>query len=130
MQFRALAAGDPAIRIDRVLARDAANRPLPADRIDLGVTPATALLAPAPNPAARSTVLGFTLSAPGAADLAIFAIDGRRVKTLARGTFAAGTRHFTWNGDDDQHHAAAAGIYFARLVTNARALSCRLVYFP
>jgi len=117
--FRARSAGDPAIRFGRVLARDQANRPISAGALDLqslAATPArTLLLSPSPNPSSAHTTLGFALARPGEVELAIFSVEGRRVRTLARGPFAAGIYRFTWAGDDDERRAARPGVYYVQL---------------
>ena len=129
--FRARAAGDPVIRLVRVLARDAANRPLAPGVFSFGAPAAppahTLLLAPAPNPAQGASTMSFALATAGDAELAIYSVDGRRMRTLAHGAFAAGTYHFTWLGDDELHRAAAPGIYFAQLVAGGRRYSRTLV---
>ena len=117
--FRARSAGDPALRFGRVLARDAANRPLPPGAVvTSGGTPLparTALLAPSPNPAAGPATLAFTLAQAGSVELAIYSVAGRRVRTLARGDREAGSYSFTWPGDDDARRRVAPGVYYARL---------------
>jgi hypothetical protein len=123
--FRAVRSGDPQLHFGRVLARDAANRPLPpealvtSDRGDHAATPAhTALLAPAPNPAAASAAIAFTLAQPGRVELEIYSVTGRRVHTLASGELAAGAYTFTWEGDDESRRAVSPGVYFARLTVH------------
>jgi len=117
--FRARRAGDPALRFGRVLARDAANRPLPPGALVMsgGAPPParTALLAPSPNPATGPATLGFTLAQAGSVELAIYSVAGRRVRTLAQGDREAGSYSFTWPGDDDARRRVAPGVYFARL---------------
>jgi hypothetical protein len=117
--FRARRSGDPALRFARVLARDAANRPLPPGTLlaSGAATPhaSTALLAPSPNPTPRSTSLTFTLARPGAIELAIYSVTGRLVRTLAQGERAAGEYSLTWEGDDDARRPVAPGVYYARL---------------
>lgn len=129
--FRARGAGDPAVRLERVLARDAANRPIGARALSFTgpvAAPArTQLLAPAPNPARDGREVSFALATAGDVDLAVFAADGRRVRTLAHGAFPAGTYRFTWEGDDGVHRAVPPGIYFAQLVTGGRRFSRTLV---
>jgi hypothetical protein len=135
--FRAVRSGDPQLHFGRVLARDAANRPLPpealvtSDRGDHAATPAhTALLAPAPNPAAASAAIAFTLAQPGRVELEIYSVTGRRVRTLASGELAAGAYTFTWAGDDESHRAVSPGVYFARLtVHGGPRLTRTLVHF-
>jgi hypothetical protein len=118
--FRARRAGDPALRFARVLARDAANRPLPPGDIlfSLGGAPTnvnTALLAPAPNPAAAGAALTFTLARANVVELSIYSVTGRLVRTLLAGERAAGSHTITWAGDDDARRPVAPGLYYARL---------------
>ena len=117
--FRARRSGDPALRFGRVLARDAANRPLPPGTLLTSgagaVHAGTALLAPSPNPTARSAALTFTLAKTGAIELAIYSVTGHRVRTLAKGERAAGEYSLTWEGDDDARRPVAPGVYYARL---------------
>jgi hypothetical protein len=122
--FRALRAGDPGVRIERVLARDAANRALGADALAYDARAAiparTLLLAPTPNPGAGAQTIGFSLAEAGEAELAIFSVDGRRVRTLAHGPFEPGSYRYTWNGDDEARRSVAPGVYFAQLTANGR----------
>ncbi|MEQ1834133.1 MAG: putative Ig domain-containing protein [Candidatus Eisenbacteria bacterium] len=130
--FRALRAGDPVVRLARVQARDGANRPLAASELAFGLEPSlparTLLLAPSPNPAQGATQLGFALAREAQAELAIHAVDGRRVRVLARGTFAAGSHRFTWDGRDDAQHDVAPGLYFVRLDTGGDPLTRTLIH--
>jgi len=130
--FRARRDGAPALRFGRVLARDAANRPLPAGTLvtsDGRALPAsTALLAPSPNPAAGPATLAFTLAQPGSVELAIYSVAGRRVRTLVHGERDAGSHSITWEGDDDARRPVAPGIYYARLtILGGPRLTRRLV---
>jgi hypothetical protein len=50
----------------------------------------------------------------GPADVALYDLGGRRLKTLARGAFPAGTQTATWDGADDHGRAMPNGIYFLR----------------
>ena len=49
--------------------------------------------------------------------LAIFGIDGRRVRTLASGPRDAGVYRFVWDGRDEAGHDAAPGVYYARMIS-------------
>jgi len=117
--FHSIRSGDPAIRFARVLARDAANRAIAADALELawpGALPErTLLFAPRPNPSGADASLSFALAHAGQLELGVFSLDGRRVRTIARGAFPAGTFHFTWAGDDDSRRAVPPGVYYARL---------------
>jgi hypothetical protein len=72
--------------------------------------------------------LAFSLAQGGEAELAIFSVDGRRIRTLARGPFEPGSYRFTWNGDDDARRSVAPGVYFAQLTANGRRYSRTVVH--
>jgi hypothetical protein len=120
VRFRARASGNPKIGVARVTARDAQNRLVAlgtsgAGREDL---PSTTDLQPvAPNPFADQATLSFSLAQGGAVELAIFSVDGRRVRTLVNEERAAGSYHMSWNGSDARGHRMGAGLYYARFVT-------------
>lgn len=129
--FRVLRDGDPGLRIARVLARDVANRPLGSDQL-AGAPPAapsvTALMSPAPNPFRSGTTLTFSLAHEGPAQLVLYSVDGRRVRTLTDGFRPAGVHSLPWDGRDDSRSLVAPGVYYARLVADGRHLTTRLVY--
>lgn len=83
--------------------------------VDGGPGPAFALAPPSPSPFAGSTRLAFAL--PGAADVAleVFDASGRRVRTLARGPFAAGPHELAWDGRGEDGAPLGAGLLFVRL---------------
>ncbi len=77
--------------------------------------PAGRLLPAAPNPFNPRTTVSFRLDRPGRVELTVFDPAGRRVRTLAAGTFAAGDHGFVWDGRDARGGAAASGIYLVVL---------------
>ena len=131
-RFKVLREGDAGLRIARVIARDAANRPLEPGGLSRSVVAAiparTLLLAPSPNPARDAATLAFALARRSDAELAIFSVDGRRVRTLARGTRDAGAYHITWKGDDDGGRDQAPGVYWARLQAAGQTYTRRIVF--
>ncbi len=48
-------------------------------------------------------------------DLAVYGIDGRRVRVLVQGELPAGEHRLTWNGRDDAGRPVASGVYLIRL---------------
>jgi flagellar hook assembly protein FlgD len=70
-----------------------------------------------PNPFGRTTTFRFSLAKAGSAELEVFSVDGRRVRTLSQGAREAGEYSIEWNGTDDAGRALNAGVYYARLVT-------------
>ena len=131
-RFRVKREGETGLRLKRVLARDAANHALAPDGLASSVLAAlparTLLLSPAPNPARGSTQLAFALAKPGDAELAIYSVDGRRVRTLAHGARDAGAYHLTWKGEDDGGHTQAPGVYWARLRADGQTFTRRIVF--
>ena len=61
------------------------------------------------------TNIDFHVARAGPVDLAIFDLQGRRVRTLAIGHRPVGTHASTWNGDREDGVRAKNGIYFLRL---------------
>lgn len=95
-----------------------------------GVEPSLSGLAfapPGPNPARGETALRFSLAAPGRAKLAVYDAQGRLVRMLADGAFAAGPHAQVWDGADDGGRLVPAGLYLARLEADGRALVRRVV---
>jgi hypothetical protein len=71
----------------------------------------------APNPAMKDVELSFDLAKRQSVVVAVFSVEGRRIRTLQRGTLEAGPNHLSWNGLDDHGKPVADGMYFARLET-------------
>ena len=115
--FRALATGAPRVTIASVDARDRRNRKTTLGRERPAAPAITAFMPAAPNPFQGSTTLAFSLARPGPVELAIFSVDGRRVRMLSQGTKEAGTYRPVWTGTDDRGEAVRPGLYYARLVT-------------
>jgi hypothetical protein len=120
LHFHVVAAGDPRFGFAAVDARDNQNHTV---ALATGVTAATprtfvTAFAPAmPNPFGRSTTFAFSLAKAGRADLEVFSVDGRRVRTITSGPREAGEYRLQWNGADDSGRPIAPGVYYARLVT-------------
>ena len=68
-----------------------------------------------PNPARGHTELRYSIAKPGAVDLAIYDITGRRVRTLLHGPRHAGRDTVIWDGRGDTGLRMPNGVYFARL---------------
>jgi hypothetical protein len=77
--------------------------------------PAFALGAPSPSPFGSSTQLSFALPLASAVTLEVYDASGRRVRTLARGAFAAGVHELAWDGRGEDGSPVAAGVLFVRL---------------
>jgi hypothetical protein len=121
IHFRVVAAGgDPRFGFATVDARDAQNQRVTLATGLAVVTPrvfVTGLAAAMPNPFNRTTTFAFTLAKAGRADLEVYSVDGRRVRTITSGLRDAGEYRLEWNGADDAGRQIAPGVYYARLVT-------------
>ncbi len=88
--------------------------------------PALALFPPEPNPAKAGALFRFTLPASGFVNLAIFGVDGRRVRMLLEGERPAGTESLTWDGRDDAGNVVQTGVYLCRVRSSAGSVLRRL----
>src|SRR5262249_25379018 len=92
---------------------DAANRPIDPGGVSRAVVAAlpahTMMLAPSPNPAPGATTLAFSLAERGDAELAIYSVDGRRVRRLAHGARDAGAYRLRLPGRGRRWPRAGAG---------------------
>lgn len=70
---------------------------------------------PAPNPGRGELRITFSLPSAGEAELVLFDLHGRRIATVASGTFAAGEHRVLWGGRGDDGAPARPGVYLYRL---------------
>ncbi len=85
--------------------------------------PSTITLEPAwPNPFNSTTRLSFTLSRAADVRIDLYSVEGRLVRTLANGTYTAGTSTIAIQAED-----LASGTWFAVLTSEGRTLTQKLV---
>ncbi len=88
--------------------------------------PAVALLGPpAPNPGHGGLRIPFALPRESRATLTVFDVRGRRVRTLAQGTFSRGEHWAVWDGRYGDGAPARAGVYFYHLQSGTTVLNQR-----
>ncbi|MBT7311757.1 T9SS type A sorting domain-containing protein, partial [bacterium] len=68
-----------------------------------------------PNPFNPSTTIKFALPNNGPANLSVFDLAGRLVKTLVSGNMNASEHTVVWNGDDNSGRKVSSGTYYYRL---------------
>ncbi len=100
----------------------------PLDVESVPAAAALSLAAPAPNPFHADAAIRFALPQAGDARLAVFDLQGRRVKTLLDGPAAAGAHELRWSGEDGAGRRVATGVYFLRLETAAGTREQRLLH--
>jgi hypothetical protein len=76
--------------------------------------PTTLSFSAYPNPG-RMVNLAFTLQRSTHIDLAVYDLLGRKVVTLAKGTYPAGHYQKSWNRTDGAGKKVGSGVYFYRL---------------
>lgn len=81
-----------------------------------------------PNPFNGTIQLAIDLPAGGVNDLAIYDIQGRKLRTLHHGYLGAGQHTFRWNAGDDAGRPAASGVYVAVLKGEQYLRQFRIVY--
>lgn len=80
-----------------------------------------------PNPFHGATTIRYTLPVAGKADLTVYDLAGRPVRTLARGQTIAGAHSAFWDGADEAGHAMGSSIYFCRLSVAGQTLTEKLI---
>jgi endonuclease I len=107
------------------------------DWVDLlfgdGITPAPvpealfALEGAAPNPFNPATSIAFSLARPADAELAVYALDGKRVATLETGHLEAGPHSVRWRGRDASGRLVPSGAYLVRLRGEGQVASTKVL---
>jgi hypothetical protein len=93
-------------------ARALAAWPLPYESGDLNISFAT---------------YGGLVGGKGQAEVSLYNVNGRLVRTLARANYPAGVQSITWDGRDDRGVAVADGVYFLRASTAGEATQLKVV---
>jgi len=68
-----------------------------------------------PNPFNPETRIEYSLPGPSDVNLAVFDVQGRKVRVLVDGQQDAGIKVVTWNGCDENGSRVSSGVYFYRL---------------
>lgn len=95
-----------------------------------GAAPGLALAPARPTPFSDHTDVGWTLPRAGAAAVRVYDVSGRRVRTLAEGTHAAGAHTVRWDGRDALGMRVAAGAYLIVLESGGTRRARRVVRLP
>jgi hypothetical protein len=83
-----------------------------------------------PSPARGAVTVSYSVPRPGPADVAVYDIGGRRVRSLFSGAVDAGAQRLTWDGRGDAGALAPAGVYVVRLRAAESVSDKRLVLLP
>jgi len=80
-----------------------------------------------PNPFRDMSNFSVSLAGPVHAEVAVFDLAGRRVRTVFSGTLPMGTTQMQWDGRRGDGSPVPGGIYFYRLVMPDRVITRRVV---
>ncbi len=80
-----------------------------------------------PNPFNPSTRIVCSLAEAGPVQLAVYSLDGKRVRTLTSGRREAGEFEVRWDGTDHHGDRVASGLYFCRLSAGGRSDTQKLM---
>ncbi len=89
--------------------------------------PVDYLFAARPNPFHRRATIRFSLAETGRAQVEIFDVSGRCVRTLHEGSLDAGEHSLIWDGADGEGRPLGAGLFWVQLRTAAGYTSSRRV---
>ena len=81
-----------------------------------------------PNPFNPSTTISFTLPERMRATLAIYDVEGRRVRTLVDETVGEGYQEYVWDGNDANGTLVSTGVYFYSLRSGTRTLTKKMLF--
>jgi TolB protein len=85
------------------------------------------LIGAVPNPFVGSSVVSFSVDRPRWIRITLYDVTGRRIASLADGVFGAGTHSVSWGGQDDHGRHTAPGSYLARLESEGRIETAKIV---
>jgi hypothetical protein len=82
-----------------------------------------------PNPFNPLAHIKFTIGGTGTTqtDVALFDIQGRRVRTLWKGGMAAGAHDLIWDGRSQSGRQMPSGVYLARVSVNGESKSVKMI---
>ena len=81
-----------------------------------------------PNPFNPSTNIEFVLNESNFINLSVYDINGRLIKTLAKGYYNEGTYNVLWNANNNKGIKVSSGIYIYQLQSLDYLLTRKMVY--
>ena len=83
-----------------------------------------------PNPTHGGSTISFILAGSGTAEVSVFDLGGRAVRTLASASFSAGRHTLAWDGRTATGERALPGVYFCEIRTDHVVSVKRIVLVP
>ena len=85
------------------------------------------LSSPRPNPFNPSVTVQLIAPLPATVDVAVYDVQGRRLRALLGGPVAVGSHPCTWDGRDDAGRTVGSGTYFVRLEADGRSEAIKIL---
>jgi len=80
-----------------------------------------------PNPFNPQVTIQFSLSNTSPVEVAIYDLQGRRLRILAEGELPAGVHHLVWDGRDADQRSQPTGTYLLRIVSEGKQHTAKLL---
>ncbi len=112
--------------VQALFVADSSHYDLPLLKVPF--EPAYVKLSARPNPFSRTLNVEFTLPTAGDVEVAVYSVDGRRVRTLVSGIQAAGPHGYIWDGRDLHGKRSEPGVYFVRIDGPSLQVTRRVAY--
>ncbi len=104
------------------------DTPTATDPSDMGSIPHRFTLQQnQPNPFNAATSIAFSLERTGYANLVIYDLLGRKVRTIVDEDLSSGSHTTKWDGKDDYGSNVTTGVYFYRLTAGNQVSSRKMV---
>lgn len=79
-----------------------------------------------PNPFNPATTIRFEMADPGRAQVSVYDVAGRRVRTLVDGEFAVGVHEARWDGRSSDGSPVSSGVYYVVYTGNGNTTRLKL----
>jgi hypothetical protein len=79
------------------------------------------------NPARGSSTFSYSLPTASNAEVVVYDLQGRAVRTLARGPAKAGVHQATWDGEDRDGRKVPSGQYYVQFSSNGTSLGRKII---
>jgi hypothetical protein len=80
-----------------------------------------------PNPFNPETRITYSLKEDGYVEMAIYNLQGQKVRTLINQNVSKGVHHAIWNGLDQQNQLVSSGVYFCKLISNKKVSTIKML---
>ena len=97
------------------------------EELDTKVPSAFSLFQNYPNPFNATTEMSFSIPTPSYVKIVICNVLGQLVRELADGEHTPDVYHMRWDGTDSANVPVSSGVYFARMTTDAGAITKKMM---